>query len=333
MARLRLRIPLALAALAAALLALPAAGSASTLLTRNPQGPIGLKVSKEGVALVTLRAEGRQHRILAWGAVDMSQGRLDLDYSGGTGRSGEDWRTLVNACGPYRGGRFPGSELIAVACTAPDGSHWAVQTWRRTVRNYGGETGTVDVRLSHWTNPVADLEVYSDWSRYGPSMTQKWPHLFGVYSWRGNPIAVGLATPQGVPLDDKGRNLYLDSLNPDYGFPAGTRTWRRVNAFLANRPHGQFCFEVGPKRDAPTELGRTKAGISTANRYRLTTPGPGVTPDIRIVFDGPPSPYDPYWQLEMNEIQRQLVGDPNANCGSPKLPTFPRGVAGAPAGP
>ena len=246
---------------------LPAAASASTLLTRNPQGPIRLAVSKDGVALITVKTEGRVHRILAWGAINLSKGRLNLDYSGGT-------------------------------------------------------AGPVDVRLSHWRGPVADLEVYTDWSRYGPSKTIKWPHLFGTYSWQGNPIAVGLATPGGVPLDNLGRNLYLDSLNPDYGYPAGSRTWRRVNGLMANRPHGQFCFEIGPKRSATVALGRTHAGISSANRYRITTPGPGVTPDIRRIFAGPPSPYDPYWQLEMNALQRQVVGDPYANCGSPLPPTF-----------
>ena len=93
--------------------------------------------------------------------------------------------------------------------------------------------------------------------------------------------------------------------------------WSRVNGFLANRPYGQFCFEIGPK-GAASRL----AGISTLNRYRMTTSGPGVTPDVRVVFDGPPSPYDPYWELTMNEIQRQVVGDPKASCGNPAPPTF-----------
>jgi hypothetical protein len=113
------------------------------------------------------------------------------------------------------------------------------------------------------------------------------------------------------------RNAYLDSLNADYGFTRGSFQWSRVNGFLANRPYGQFCFEIGPKG----EVSRL-AGISTLNRYRMTVSGPGVTPDVRVVFDGPPSPYDPYWQLTMSEIQRQVVGDVNANCGNPPPPTF-----------
>ena len=301
----------------AVVLALAAPASASTLVTRNPQGPVKLQVNAQGVAMMTVKTNGRVQHILAWGAVNLSRGRLRLDFSGGQGDSGAHWQTFRNVCEPYRGERFTGIEMAVAKCTAPDGSHWAVQQWMRAVPNYGGSTGPVEVRISHWKGPVADLEVYADWSRYGPSKNVKWPHLFGTYTWQGLPVAVGEATPQGVPLDDDGRNLYLDSLNPDYGYPSGKFTWRRVNGFLANRPHGQFCFEIGPKGEY-SQL----AGISSVNRYRMTTSGPGVTPDIRVFFDGPPSPYDPYWELSMNEVQRQVVGDVNASCGNPLPPTF-----------
>jgi len=306
----------------ACLLAVTGGASASSLITRNPQGPVKLAVNQRGVAMLTLRTNGQTQHIFAWGAVNMSRGRLLLDYSGGTGASGAYWQTFQNTCGPYRGGAFPGSTLIVASCTARDGSHWAVQEWKRSVPNFGGITGSTDVRLSHWRGAVADLTVFSDWSRYGPSKTEKFPHLFGTYSWHGTPIAVGEATPEGVPLDDQGRNIYLDALNSNYGFPAGGSQWSRVNGFLANRPYGQFCFEIGPKRSAPTLLGQQVSGASTVNRYRITSPGPGVTPDIRVMFDGPPSPYDPNWQLTMNDLQRQLVPDPYVNCGHPGAPTF-----------
>ena len=314
MPRRRLILPLLVALVA---LTWSSTAAASTLVTRNPQGQVRLEVNRDGVALMTVRVAGKVQHILAWGAVNHSRGRLLLDYSGGQGKSGAQWQTFRNACGPYRGGEFPGSELIVASCTAPNGSHWALQQWRRSVRNYGGIAGPVELRISHWTGAAPDLVVYADWSRYGPSKTVKWPHIFGTYSWQGIPVAVGEATPQGVPLDDAGRNLYLDSLNSDYGFPAGGRLWRRVNGFLANRPYGQYCFEIGPKGEA-SQL----TGISTLNRYRLTTSGPGVTPDVRVVFNGPPSPYDPHWQLTMNEVQRQLINDPYASCGNPAPPTF-----------
>lgn len=303
--------------IAAITLACASAASASTLVTRNPQSGVNLKVNRNGVAMMTVKVGGRWQHIFAWGAVNLSRGRLRLDYSGGQGTSGAHWHTFVNVCRPYRGEQFSGIEMAVAKCTAPDGSHWAVQQWMRSVRNYGGTTGPIEVRISHWTGKVADLEVYADWSRYGPSKGIKWPHLFGTYTWQGIPVAVGEATPEGVPLDDDGRNLYLDSLNSDYPRPATGNTWSRVNGFLANRPYGQFCFEIGPKGEASR-----LTGISTVNRYRMTTSGPGVTPDVRVVFDGPPSPYDPYWELTMNEIQRQVVGDVNASCGNPPPPTF-----------
>ena len=309
----RFLLPVALLALAVG----SATASASTLVTRNPQSGVNLQVNRNGIAMMTLKVAGRWQHIFAWGAVNLSRGRMRLDYSGGQGASGADWHTFANVCHRYRAGRFEGSALIVAACTAPNGSNWAVQEWRRSINNYGGTTGPLEVRISHWTGAVADLEVFSDWSRYGPSRGVKWPHLFGIYSWHGIAVAVGKATPQGVPLDDDGRNLYLDSLNADYGVPLHGFQWRRVNGFLANRPYGQFCFEIGPK-GAASPL----AGISALNRYRMTTSGPGVTPDIRVVFDGPPSPYNPYWELTMNEIQRQVVGDRNASCGNPGLPTF-----------
>lgn len=313
----RSHLPLLVALVALVVLCWSGTAAASTLVTRNPQSGVDLKVNGSGVAMLTLRADGRWQHILAWGAVNLSRGRLRLDFSGGQGESGAKWQTFNDVCRPYSGERFTGSELVVADCTAPDGTHWAVQEWKRSVTNYGGLTGPTEVRISHWTGAVADLEVYADWSRYGPSRGIKWPHLFGTYSWHGIPVAVGEATPQGVPLDDDGRNLYLDSLNSDYPRPAGRNTWSRVNGFLANRPYGQFCFEIGPK-GITSQL----TGISTVNRYRMTTSGPGVTPDIRVVFDGPPSPYDPYWELTMNEVQRQVVGDPNASCGNPPPPTF-----------
>lgn len=313
---MRARLPLLLLALAiCASLAAPA--SASTLVDRNPQGRVTLKVNGDGVALIAYRTHGRLHHVLAWGALNMSRGRLRLDFSGGWGSRVADWRRFSNACGRYRGERFEGIQLALALCTAPDGTHWALQKWRRIMPNYGGFTGSYELRVSHWSGRVADLEVYADWSRYGPSRGIRWPHLFGTYSWHGIPIAVGKATPQGVPLDDKGRNVYLDSLNPDYGYPAGARLWRRVNGFLAARPSGQFCFEIGPKVPI-TQL----AGISSVNRYRMSAVGPGATPDVRVLFDGPPAPYDPYWQLAMTEVQRQVVGNRAAHCGNPLPPVF-----------
>ena len=53
-----------------------------------------------------------------------------------TWKSGRaDWRAFQNACGPYTG---PELAYKVFACTAPDGTHWALQAWMREVKNYGG---------------------------------------------------------------------------------------------------------------------------------------------------------------------------------------------------
>lgn len=289
---------------------------ASTLITQNPRGPYVLEVSRDNVARVGYTHLGVRRHLLAWGAINGGLG-FRLDYSGGHATGHPAATGFRNACGRYQGGPFPGFELAVRACTMPDGSHWALQVYQRIWPNYGGTRGKPELRLSHWSGAPATLEVWADYSKYGPSPTQRFHHIFGRYTYRGRGIAVGSATSTGVPLDRIGRNLYLDSLNPDYGFPPGTLTWRRVNGFLANRPLGQFCFEIGPKRTAPNRLGRLYSGRSTENRYRLTAVGPGVTPDVRVYFDGPLQPFDAAWEAQMNQLQRDLIGNPALACGDP----------------
>ena len=73
--------------------------------------------------------------------------RFRRHYSGGVASFG---RRLVfaNACGRYRG---PAIAWRVTACTAPDGSHWAVQSWQRTLPDGAGagEHGW-ELRISHW---------------------------------------------------------------------------------------------------------------------------------------------------------------------------------------
>ena len=58
-----------------------------------------------------------------------------LDYSGGWGTTRKDvWKTLRNACLPATG---PPLAWVVTACTASDGSHWALQAWQRELPNYG----------------------------------------------------------------------------------------------------------------------------------------------------------------------------------------------------
>ena len=101
-----------------------------------------LAVSADGKALLTYHGQGRLQRVLAWGATNarqptqvVEQTEFRVDYSGGWGTFGRPvWKGFRNACGRYRGPALP---FLVTACTARDGSHWAVQRWRRHQANFG----------------------------------------------------------------------------------------------------------------------------------------------------------------------------------------------------
>jgi hypothetical protein len=253
-------------ALAGVVVATPAA--ASELIARNVSD-VTLEVSPAGRALIGYRAQGERRRVLAWGAVDALQPTRDreqvgfrLDFAGGWGAHGRPvWRSFVDVCGPYRG---PPLAWLVTACTAPDGSHWALQSWQRTLPVYGVEPtarqAAWELRLSHWTGGIAELRVRLNWA-YG-----RFHHLFGTLTYRGRPVHGFRSTPAGEPLDTFGRNVYLDTFGSAYG-----RGWKRENGFLTHMGTGAFCYGLFPHEARPSGKGE---------RYRATVSGPGVTPDV-----------------------------------------------------
>ena len=303
----RVAVPLAAVVVSVVALALPGRAEASQLIARNTSSE-RLDVGRDGKVVVTYRARGELRHVLAWGAVNArrpsqvrSQVGFGLDYSGGWGKFGRPvWKSVRNVCGPYRGPALP---WLVTACTAPDGSHWALQRWRRSQANFGlppwkPDHGRLELRLSHWRGPVARLEVWLDWSYGG-----RWHHLFGRLTYRGRPVHGYSTTPEGVPLDRYGRVLYLDTFDSAYG-----RGWRRENGFVARSPDGSFCYGFVPHRAPSGEL--RPAGHGT--RYRLSASGPGVTPDIS--WEGPglhpyrrSDPADRAHEAQMNALQRELA--------------------------
>jgi hypothetical protein len=271
----------------------PASAVASELIDRDATG-VRLAVNRSGQALLTYRAGGKTHRVLAWGAVNAiapttsrRQIAFRLDYSGGWGTFRRDvWRGFRNACRPYDG---PALAWVVTACKAADGSYWAVQSWQRMLPNYGLEAtpkqAVWELRLSHWTGPPAVLEVKLDWAY------RRYHHLYGRFSYAGRPVHGFRATPGGNPLDTFGRNLYLDTMDSAYG-----GGWRRENSFLTHRGSGAFCYGFYAHGSRP-------AGDGT--RYRATIIGPGVTPDV--FWQSPaPGPYDRTQDLVANDEQREL---------------------------
>jgi hypothetical protein len=286
---------------------LPGVAQASELIARNSSSE-RLAVSAGGRALVTYHAQGRAHRVLAWGAVgalrpsrERKQVEFRIDRSGGWGSFGRPvWKTMKNTCGSYRGPRIP---YVVAACTAPDGSHWALQRWQRYQANFAIPPwkpghGAQELRLSHWRGPVAVLEAWTDWSYAG-----RWHHLFGRFTYQGQPVHGFSTTPAGVPLDSYGRVLYLDTLDAAYG-PG----WRRENGFVSRNPDGSFCYGFVPHT---THAGEQRPP-GHGRRYRLSVSGPGVTPDVS--WEGPglhdfdaDNPADVELEARMNALQRQVA--------------------------
>lgn len=302
-----LRAACVVAAVAAACAVAPGVASASQLIARNTSTE-RLAISADGKALLTYHGQGELQRVLAWGASGarqptqvVEQSEFRVDYSGGWRTYGRAaWKGFRNTCGRYRGPALP---FLVTACTARDGSHWAVQRWRRSQANFGlppwkNGHGAWELRLSHWSGPVAKLEVWLDWSYGG-----RWHHLFGRLSYRGHPVHGFSTTASGEPLDRYGRVLYLDTLDSAYG-----RGWYRENGFVARRPDGTFCYGFVPHTSHTGE--RRPAGHGA--RYRLSVSGPGVTPDVQWEGAGlsgfnRADPGHVAHETAMNALQRQLM--------------------------
>ena len=278
---------------AAFFLLLPAAASASELIDRNTSNQT-LKVNAQGQALVSYAARGRKWNVLAWGALNALapvQGKrqieFKLDYSGGWGTYKKDvWKTFANVCGPYAG---PKLAWFVAACTAPDGSHWALQAWQRMLPNYGLEPSAQqavwELRLSHWTGDLPELTVNLNWAY------KKYDHIFGTFTYNGAPVFGFKSTSVGNPLDTWGRNLYVDTFNSAYG-----TGWKRENSFLMHKGTGTFCYGFYPHGARPAGNGL---------KYRATIIGPGVAPDV--MWEGAPlGAYDKAHDLELHEQQRAL---------------------------
>lgn len=279
----------------ATLFLLPAGASASELIARNAVGT-KLQVNDDGQALLSYVSEGKKWNVLAWGAVNAlpptpgrAQISLKLDYSGGWGTYRKDvWRTFKNACGPYSG---PKLAWFVTACTAPDGSHWAVQSWQRMLPNYGlvpdAKQSVWELRLSHWTGELPQLTVNLNWAY------RKFDHIFGSFTYGGAPVHGFKSTSTSNPLDTWGRNLYLDTFNSAYG-----TGWKRENSFLMHKGTGTFCYGFYPHGPRPAGHGQ---------KYRATIIGPGVTPDV--MWQGQSlGAYNKALDLQLHEEQRALYG-------------------------
>ena len=276
---------------------------ASEIIDRNAHA-VRLGVDTNGRAMVSYTVRGRVMHVRTWGAINARQPtksrpqiRFRKDYSG------RYWSSFRNQCRPYDG---PALAFRVAACTAPDGSYWALQSWRRTLPNFDGRPrsslGAWELHLSHWSGATARLEAWTDWVYGG-----RFHHLFGRLTFDGRPVYGFAATRVGSPLDGYGRNIYVDTLDSRYG-----KGWRRENAFLAHRPTGIFCYGFYPF---------TSRGPGNGAQYRLSAVGPGVTPDVSTTIPGlhdynAGNPADVEYERRQNGLLDSILGV-DKKCGRP----------------
>jgi hypothetical protein len=277
-ALMRLRV-LMLGLLVALLAVVPA--HASQTLERNVTN-VRLAVNAKGEALVTYtRANGQVRHVLAWGAVDavapdpnIPQQQFKFDYTGGWGKyhKADYWKRFKNVCRAYTG---PALVYSVAACTSPDGTHWALQSWQRVqpLRGVGAflpEHMAWELHLSHWSKPLATLEVSRNWTYGG-----QFQGLFGRLLYEGKPVH-GYKTPTRSKSDRNARYVYIDTFNSAYG-PG----WRRDGAKVTHVPNGGFCYSFAPLVRPPPGYPSVPTVSGQGERHRITAMGPGVTPDVQ----------------------------------------------------
>jgi hypothetical protein len=297
---------LALSFVLLTILVAPTTARASQLIARDAQG-VTLQVNGKGQALVSYRARGKTWAVLAWGAINalqptagQAQVRFKLDYAGGWGKYRKTLaRGFRNVCRPYAG---PPLAWLVAGCTMPDGGSWALQEWQRGLPNLGLDPwkplqASSELRLSHWSTELPKLELWVNWA-----YSKRFDHLFGRYTYLGQPVYGFRASGSGAPADSFGRNIYVDTLDSAYG-PG----WKRENSFLAHKGTGVFCYGLYPHDPYPgyPATGRRPAGKGT--RYRATAVGPGVLPDI-VWEAGAPGAYDPEVDGQLAALQREVYG-------------------------
>jgi len=265
-------------------------------------------------ALVFYKRGGQQNILLAWGAlnarahpkcgklhgpmcgprqVDMKHLRLHR-----SGHLAKHILALPDLCKNYDG---PALKYWVTGCKAPDNSYWGLQSWVRLGRVCTrADKGPAELRLSHWSGPVAKLHLFLNWYTPHPHVANpiRYDHLLGWYSYKGQPVYGLNWSGTGVPQDGYGRVIYIQSRNTMCHGSAGSGRWDHDEDGMSLPFHGQTCHTYGPKG--------TKHYLSTGDLYRATAMGPGVTPDVSWGPMAMPSVFDAIYQLKMQALQRRL---------------------------
>ena len=307
-----MRRPALLIALLLPLFAAPAARASEQFGDTNVSF-LSLQVNAKGEALVSYRRpDGARRDVLVWGAINArtpdpnrEQVRFKYDYTGGLHKYGR--RVLGrfrNLCQPYDG---PKLARFVTACKAPDGSYWALQRWQRLLPMRGFDPwkpnqAAMEFHLSHWSGPIAQLEVSPNWTYGG-----QWQGLFGRLTYAGLPV-FGTRTPSASKRDSYGRYVYIDTRNSVYG-PG----WRHDAGKVLHLRNGAFCYSFVPQTPPPGYPDSAPRGPAVGDLHRVTVMGPGVTPDVQ--WEGAPlGPYDSAQDAVYNALFDRLVGADDGVC-------------------
>jgi hypothetical protein len=295
-----------------AALVLPSAGIASAFFGDKSVRSPSLAVTPENIAIVSYTTSaGVARHVLVWGALNANphptdpasaQQAFQFDYSGGARSRANPgyWKLTRDVCKPYRG---PPLVWLVAACTAPDGSHWALQRWQRNLPMRGFTPWTaaqraVELHISHWSGPLPTLEIYQDFT-YGAANQG----FFGRLMYHGQPV-FGARTSSQSLTDSYSRNVYIDTFNSDFG-----SGWKHDTAITTHPGSGAFCYTFAPQ---PPPLGYPTTepnGNGLGERYRVTAIGPGVTPVIQWVGARLTAPSQSAQTNALRKFEELLGGD------------------------
>jgi hypothetical protein len=167
---------------------------------------VQLSVNRAGTALVVFRSGGLMHRVVAHGAVNALPPTRTREQVSFAFRSTSS-AAVANACTPAS----PPLHWLVVACRAPDGSFWALQSWQRGLPNYGAPASAAqaarELRLSHWTGDVPRLTIHFGWTYH------RYQQLYGVYRFDGHSVFGFQSSPSGAPQDTFGRGISVDTFD------------------------------------------------------------------------------------------------------------------------
>jgi hypothetical protein len=245
--------------------------------------------------------------VLAWGGLNarlpnaaIPQVHFLVDNAGGWRKYRRlVWQRFGNRCRPYAG---PPLVYVVAACTAPDGSFWALQSWQRLQPERGlpafkrWHMGW-ELHLSHWKGPVAVLQVSPNWTYAG-----MWQGLFGRLLYKGEPVHGFKANTTPDRYDAYGRYFYIDTFDSAWG-PG----WKRAAGVVTHDPNGAFCYSFVPDRPPPGYPDRSVRPPGNGERHRVTVVGPGVTPDVQWEGRGL-GPYDAAQDSVFNRLFDEIIG-------------------------